>query len=161
MKLNLAVITLLAVTTAGVQAQQRSSLAANRAGHFNAIQAAASRAASRTPSETTSGMRQRVDDMQSTLVKMHAVLDQMRLKATVNSKDPLAKSNLEMWDLMVAQLDEELKDLKISMVEREQWEARRISMYKQADVKAQAEAQAAQQAEHPQAEAPNSSPSPK
>lgn len=126
MKLNFPFITLLALTAAGVQAQNGSSLARDRTG------------------STPAGLKQRVDGMQGTLVKMHAVLDQMRLKATANPKDALAKTNIEMWDLMVTHLDQELKDLKVAMAEREQWEARRTALYKQADAKSQAEAQAAQ-----------------
>lgn len=144
MRLNLALITLLAASTAGVQAQNVSHLAANKAPArpFNPMQAAASRrAASETAPPT---MRERVQDMQGTLAKMHAVLDQMRAKSAVTSKDPLAKANLDMWELMVSHMDSELKDLRLAMVEREEWDARRAAMYKEADAKAQAEAQAAQ-----------------
>jgi hypothetical protein len=137
-KLNLTVVTLLAITTAGAGAQRAPK-------PFNAVNTAAAISARGTGAEATPlTMRERVQDMQGTLAKMHAVLDQMKAKAALNSRDPLAKANLDMWELMVGHLDSELKDLRVAMAEREQWEARRASLYKQADVKAQAEAQAAQ-----------------
>jgi peptidoglycan hydrolase CwlO-like protein len=72
---------------------------------------------------------------------MHAVLKQMRSKAA--SKDPLAKANLDMWELLVGHLDKQLQELRIAMVTREDMEARRAAMYKQAEAKADAAAQAA------------------
>jgi hypothetical protein len=140
-KLNHAVITLLAIAAVGVQAQNVSRVARP----FNSVNAATAGSARRTGAEATPlTMREHVQDMQGTLAKMHAVLDQMKAKAALNSRDPLAKANVDMWELMVGHLDSELKDLRVAMAEREQWEARRASLYKQADVKAQAEAQAAQ-----------------
>lgn len=84
-------------------------------------------------------LRQRAEEMDSTVSKMHELLEQMRKRAAL-SKDSSAKANLELWTLMVNHLDAELKDLKISMAVREDMEARRTAMYKQADAKAQAEA---------------------
>jgi hypothetical protein len=143
MKLNFALITLLATATVGMQAQNISHLSASKtpARPFNSLQASRSGAASETAPPS---MRERVRDMQGTLAKMHAVLDQMRANSAVTSKDPLAKANLDMWELMVTHLDSELKDLRLAMVEREQWDARRAAMYQQADAKAQAEAQSAE-----------------
>jgi peptidoglycan hydrolase CwlO-like protein len=93
-------------------------------------------------------LHERVQDMESTLTKMHLVLTQMQDKAA-NSKtqDSLAKANLDMWELMVSHLDKELRELKIAMAAREDMEARRAALYKQADAKTEAEAQAARAAE--------------
>ena len=89
-------------------------------------------------------LRQRVEDMQSTLSQMHAVLKQMHAKAAKSSvKDSLAKANLDMWELMVGHLDTELQQLQAAVTAREDLEARRASLYRQADAKAEAEAQAA------------------
>ena len=90
-------------------------------------------------------LQQRVEDLAATLDKMHLVLKKMHTKAAANAKDPAVKANLEMWDLMVGQLDKQLQELKQAETSRQEMEARRAAMYKQADVKAQAEARAAQE----------------
>jgi hypothetical protein len=77
---------------------------------------------------------------------MNAVLSQMRKKTAASAKDSMAKANLQMWELMVEQLDKQLKDLKLAEASRVELESRRAAMYKQADIKAQAAARAAQQA---------------
>lgn len=92
--------------------------------------------------------RQRVQSLEGTLAKMHALLGQMKAKAARNPKDTFARDNLDLWDLMVTQMDAELKDLKVAMLTREDMEARRAALYKQADAKSQAAAQAAQRGEH-------------
>jgi len=84
-------------------------------------------------------LRQRVSEMESTVSKMHEVLEQMHNKAAL-SRDSATKANLELWTQMVTHLDGELKDLKVTMALREDIEARRAAMYKQADARAQAEA---------------------
>jgi chemotaxis protein histidine kinase CheA len=86
-------------------------------------------------------MRQRMEDMQATLTKMHTLLKQMRAKAaSSSSKDSLTKANLEMWDLMLSQLDKQFDQLRITTLTREDLESRRAAMYKQADAKAAAAA---------------------
>ena len=101
------------------------------------------------PSATPSGaLHQRIEDMQTTLDSMHALMKQMRAKATKSgTKDPLVKANLDMWKLMVGQLDKQLEELKLAAVARENMEARRAALYKQADAKAEAEARAARAAQ--------------
>lgn len=85
--------------------------------------------------------RQRIEDMEGTLVRMHEVLKQMRANAAKShAKDPLAKANLDMWELMVGHLDKQLEELKVAMATREDVEARRAAMYQQADAKAKAQA---------------------
>ena len=89
-------------------------------------------------------LRQRVQDMDSRLEQMHKVLKQMHDRSAKNkAKDSLAEANLDMWELMVGHLDKELQQLKIAVAAREDMEARRATLYKQADAKAEAEAQAA------------------
>jgi hypothetical protein len=91
-------------------------------------------------------LQQRVQDLQSTVSKMRTVLKQMQGKSAASAKDPVAKANLQMWELMVSQLDKELEELKQAEASRVDMEARRAAMYKQAEIKSQAEARAAQQA---------------
>lgn len=57
----------------------------------------------------------------------------------------MVKANLEMWDLMLGQLDKQLQELKLAEASRQDMEARRAAMYKQAEIKSQAAAKAAQQ----------------
>ena len=86
-------------------------------------------------------MRERVRDMESTLSQMRVLLKQMHAKS--KATDSLAKANLDMWDLMVGNLDKELQQMRLTLAAREDLEARRAALYKQADAKAEAEAQAA------------------
>jgi hypothetical protein len=90
-------------------------------------------------------LSQRVQEMQSTVEKMHVVLKQMRAKTGATSKDPIVKANLEMWDLVVDQLEKQLQELKLAEANRADMETRRAAMYKQAEIKSQAAAGAAQQ----------------
>ncbi len=86
--------------------------------------------------------------MESTLTQMRLVLKKMHDKAAKSkTQDSLAKANLDMWELMVSHLDKELRELKVAMAAREDMEARRAALYKQADAKVEAEAQAARAAE--------------
>lgn len=81
-------------------------------------------------------MRQRMEDMESTLAKMHVLLKQMRTKtASSSSKDILAKDNIDMWELIVDHLDKQFEELRTATLAREDFEARRLDMYKQADAK--------------------------
>jgi hypothetical protein len=97
---------------------------------------------------TPTPLRQRVQEMESTLAQMHLVLKQMQDKAANSkTKDSLAKANLDMWGLMVGHLEKDLQELKIAMTAREDMEARRAALYKQADAKAEAEAHAARAAQ--------------
>jgi hypothetical protein len=93
-------------------------------------------------------LRQRMEDLEKTLNQMHVVLKQMHVKAAKSSvKDSLAKTDLDMWELMVGHLDKELQELRVAATAREDLEARRAALYKQADAKAEAEAQAARAAQ--------------
>ncbi len=93
---------------------------------------------------TQPSLQAREQDLQRTVEKMHAVLQEMRTHAGVSAKDPMLKANREMWELMVAELDEQLEDLKQADARRADMEARRAAMYKQAEIKSQAAARAAQ-----------------
>jgi len=95
--------------------------------------------------QTLTTMRERMDEMGGTLDKMHTVLKQMRAKAVkAGVKDPIATANLNMWELMLGHLDKQFQDLRNETLAREDLEARRAALYKQADAKAAAEAQRAQ-----------------
>jgi len=102
---------------------------------------------------------QRLQDMESTLASMHTLLKQMRAKAASSPKDPLIKANLEMWELLVGHLDKQLLDLRAATAARDELMARRAAMYKQADDKAAAAAQAARSASAGQAPTATTAPS--
>jgi hypothetical protein len=143
-------IVILAVTTAmaqdtspaptvpgGTEVMQRHGFASRRGQAGNQTRSLA----------TPTPLRQRVQEMESTLTQMHLVLKQMQDKAAKSkTKDSLTKANLDMWGLMVGHLEKDLQELKIAMAAREDMETRRAAMYKQADAKAAAEARAAQAA---------------
>jgi hypothetical protein len=90
-------------------------------------------------------VNQRVQEMETTLTKMHLLLKQMQASPAVkNSKDPMTKANLEMWGLMLQQLDKQFDQVKMAAREREDLEARRSAMYRQAQEKAAQSARNAQ-----------------
>jgi hypothetical protein len=93
---------------------------------------------------TQSATHQREEDMGTTLTRMHALLKQMQAKTSASSADSLGKANLEMWSLMLADLDKQYAQLKLASQAREELDARRASLYKQADARA---AQAAKNAQ--------------
>jgi hypothetical protein len=98
----------------------------------------------RTAAQANAAMQQRLQDMQGTLVKMHALLNQLRARAGKSgAQDALAQANLDMWELMVGHLDKQFEQLRLVTMTREDLEARRAAMYKQVDAKAAAAAQAA------------------
>jgi hypothetical protein len=93
---------------------------------------------------TPTPLRLRLEDLENTVNQMHTVLKQMQAKAAKSGvKDSIAKANLDMWGLMVGHLDKELQELRVAVAQREDMEARRAALYKQADAKTEAEAQAA------------------
>jgi hypothetical protein len=101
-----------------------------------------------TDPQGLSAMRERVQDMETTLSQMRVVLKQMHAKsANSKSTDPVTKANLDMWKLMVGHLDKELEQLRVTLAAREDLEARRAALYKQADAKAEAAAQAGRAAQ--------------
>jgi hypothetical protein len=103
-----------------------------------------------------SAMRQRADDMGNTLSRMHALLKQMQAKTAAESTtDPLSKANLEMWGLMLTDMDKQYAQLKLASRNREDLEARRAALYKQAESRA---AQAAKQGAGANAAAPATPP---
>jgi hypothetical protein len=90
-----------------------------------------------TAAQTPAMLHRRMEDMQSTLAKMHTVLKQMRAQAPKGgAKDPVAAANLDMWELMLSHLDKQLDELRATTLAREDLEARRAALYKQADAKA-------------------------
>jgi len=147
------VIVVLAVTTAMAQSTPPASTVPGGTDAIGQRQAlGAQRSASLGPRRSNSmptptPLRQRMEDLESTVNQMHMVLKQMQAKAAKSGvKDSVAKANLDMWGLMVGHLDKELAELRVAVAQREDMEARRAAMYKQADAKAEAEAQAARAA---------------
>jgi hypothetical protein len=105
--------------------------------------------------QASAAMHQRLQDMESTLVKMHELLKQMRANAASSrSKDPSIKANLDMWGLMVGHLDKQFEELRLTTGAQE-FEARRAALYKQADAKSEAAARAAQDRSAGQTTAPS------
>ena len=92
-------------------------------------------------------LRQQVEDMRGVLSEMHVTLKEMQAKtAKVKTIDPVTKANLDMWALLVGHLDKELEQMRVTLAQREDMEVRRAALYKQADAKAEAQAQAARAA---------------
>jgi hypothetical protein len=92
--------------------------------------------------------KKHVEEMGATLAKMHALLKQMQVKTSAAAtKDSVAKANLEMWSMMLDQLDKQYQELAAAQKSREDMEARRLAMYKQADERATAAAAAAKAAQ--------------
>ena len=82
-------------------------------------------------------LNQRMVEMETTLGRMHLLLKQMQASAAVkNSKDPVTKANLEMWGLMIQQLDKQFEQVKVTARERADFTARRAAMYQQAEQRA-------------------------
>ena len=144
----------LAVTTAMAQSPSPAPTVPGGMGAMNQGRALPGR---RMPSQAAKGssgmqtaapLRQQMDDLEKTVNQMHAVLKQMQAKAAKSSvKDSLTKTNLDMWELMVGHLDKELQELRLAVAAREDMEVRGAALYKQADQKAEAQAQAARAAE--------------
>ena len=96
---------LVVLAAIAVWGQSASPSTATRPGTVIATSNAESNAAA---VRAQAAMHKRVQDMGSTLTKMHALLKQMRTKtAASGSKDAMAKANLDMWELMVGQLDKQ------------------------------------------------------
>ena len=87
---------------------------------------------------------QRMQGMEDTLKKMHALLKQMHARSGSSaSKDPVAKANFEMWELMLGHLDKQFEQLRLATLESEDLNTRRAALYKQAAAKAALAAEAA------------------
>jgi len=99
---------------------------------------------------------QNLQEMGATITKMQALLKQMR--AHSSSKDPAAKANLEMWTLMLDQLDKQYEQMRVATRQREELEARRAALYKQADERAAEAAKRAREAAAAAAEANKQAP---
>jgi len=103
-----------------------------------------------------SSLHKRVEEMGTTLTRMHALLKQLQARAAAGgAKDASAKINLEMWGLMLSDLDRQYEQLKAASRTREELESRRSAMYKQAEQKAAAEAKLANGKFVPKQAAPN------
>jgi len=144
MKLRSAAV-LLIIAATGVWAQTAAP-ARSMAGRQRSVMATSTDADSKTAEmRAKAAVNQRVQEMETTLTKMHLLLKQMQASPAVkNSKDPMTKANLEMWGLMVQQLDKQFDQVKVAAREREDLEARRSAMYKQAQEKAAQSARNAQ-----------------
>lgn len=144
MKLRSAAVVLIIAAT-GVWAQTAAPVR-SMAGRQRSVMATSTDADSKTAEmRAKAAVNQRVQEMETTLTKMHLLLKQMQASPAVkNSKDPMTKANLEMWGLMLQQLDKQFDQVKVVAREREDLEARRSAMYKQAQEKAAQSARNAQ-----------------
>ena len=128
-------------------AQTASPSMANRAYSRNprAVMANSNAKGLAQSQEAQNAMRRQVEDMGTTLTKMHALLKDMQAKNKMRgTKDPMIKDNLEMWGLMLQDLDKQFEQLRVAAHSREEIEARRAALYRQAEAKAAAEAQGVQ-----------------
>jgi len=128
-----AAILVLAASTAWAQ----STAPAAHSSHPRRVEAESNIVGLSDNTRAQSATRQRVEDMGNTLTKMHVLLKQMQAKTAADStKDPLIKANLEMWGLMLAGLDKQYAQLKLTSQTRDELEARRAALYKQAEARA-------------------------
>lgn len=93
-------------------------------------------------------MREEVKDKENTVSQMRAVLNRMRAEVAKSKvSDSQTKANIEMWELVVDNLDKERDELHQTLAVRENMEVRRVALYKQADAKIAAATQAARAAQ--------------
>jgi hypothetical protein len=86
-----------------------------------------------------SAIHKRLEDMGSTLAQMHALLKQMQAKSSAGGhSDPMVQANLEMWGLMLSHLDKQFEELRLTSRAKEDVDARRSALYKQAEANAAA-----------------------
>ncbi len=64
-----------------------------------------------------SSFEARLDAMQDTLTKMHALLKQMQARAA-KAKSQAEVENIEMWELMLGHLDKTLAEARVSEMQR-------------------------------------------
>jgi hypothetical protein len=130
---------LLIIAATGLSAQTAApSGGRSFAGRQRAVMATSTDAESKTGEmRAKADLNQRMVEMETTLGRMHLLLKQMQASAAVkNSKDPVTKANLEMWGLMIQQLDKQFDQMKVIARERADLSARRAAMYQQAEQKA-------------------------
>jgi hypothetical protein len=72
--------------------------------------------------------KERLQEMQTTANKMHEVLNRMRTRAGSNAAKS-QQDDLEMWRLMLEDMDHTLGHMRAVVAEREDIEARRAAMY--------------------------------
>lgn len=134
---SMAALLIIAATAACAQTAAPSAARAFP-GHQRAVMATSTDADSKTAEmRAKAAMNQRMVETETTLGRMHLLLKQMQASAAVkNSKDPATRANLEMWGLMIQQLDKEFDQLKVTARERADLNARRSAMYKQAEERA-------------------------
>ena len=110
----------------------------------------------RAANRARAAANQNLEELGKTLTKMQALLKEMQAK-TNGAKDPVAKANLEMWTLMLDQLDKQYEQLRVAVRQREDLEARRTALYKQADEKAAESARRAKEPTRPRDAGSNAS----
>jgi hypothetical protein len=138
-------ITILAATAAWGQSPSPSMATPGSQSNPRAVMATSNAMGRAQSQQAPAAVHQRVEDMGSTLAKMHALLKQMQAKTKeAGNKDSMSKANLEMWGLMLQDLDKQYEQLRVAARSREDMESRRAALYKQAQAKAAAEAQSIQ-----------------
>jgi len=116
-----------------------SPVAARSLSHPRAVVANSNAVGLAENARAQSAVRKRVEDMGSTLAQMHSLLKQMQAKSSAGShSDPMVQANLEMWGLMLADLDKQFEELRLTSRAKEDVDARRSALYKQAEANAAA-----------------------
>src|SRR5947209_8725781 len=112
MKLTRASATILILATTAVVAQTVAPSTPRAYSHRRSGMAVTDPGAKAGATRSGSLMQQRLDEMKTTVAKMHVLLKQMQTTAAANhSNDAVVKANLQMWQLMVGQFDKQLAEL--------------------------------------------------
>lgn len=140
MKIGSTIAAALVFAAMTVWAQNGSSpVAARSLSHPRAVVANSNAGGLAENAREQSAIHRRVEEMGSTVAKMHSLLKQMQAKSSAGShSDPMVKANLEMWGLMLADLDKQFEELRLTSRAKEDLDARRSALYKQADANAAA-----------------------
>ena len=135
-------VTVMVLTAATFWGQSSAGPLANRRQMVAATSNAEGLAAA---NRARAAANQNLEELEKTLTRMQSLLNEMRAMSE-GAKDPVAKANLEMWTLMLDQLDKQHEQLRVAARQREDLEARRAALYKQADEKAAEAARRAKEA---------------
>lgn len=60
----------------------------------------------------------RLEDMQDTLTKLHALLKQMQSQAGSSKRQTVAAENIQMWELLLGHLDRTLAQARMTAIQR-------------------------------------------
>jgi len=137
----LATAVLAGVTPSAMAQQGTPSAMHRRVAGRRGMSTAGAATTTPTGAETLASMQKRLQDMQTTLIKMHAVLKQMRAKALkAGPKDSVAKADVDMWALLLGNLDSQFEEMRATTIARTEMESRRDAMVKEMEARKAAQA---------------------